>query len=477
MKAKLRTHVAAIMLLAPVAATFVGTPAFAQQRATVAPTISSMAVNSDAGVQPGATLRFQVAARANASQADIVLGDSGVVVALRQQGAGSYTGSYVVRNRDRIDPSQVIAVRVAHAGGPTIARNFSWPQSFQALAMGANPPPAAPAVAAGPMIERFVMRPVDGRIDAGEELRFRLVGAPGATATMDIPGVLTGAAMTEVRPGVYEGLYTVRRRDNPDAFSRAVATLRTGTQRTTARVIVRGGERDFADNREERREERRDERRDARRDDRPPQITDMTPAHGERVSERGRTQLSAKLSDEGTGIDVSSVRLRLAGRDVTNDARVTSDEINYRSDLNPGRYTAELAVKDNAGNMTTKSWTFDVIEGDRPRVGSGPLPLQIVSHAHNATVDAGGTLTLAGRTAPNAVVRVQIESVASIGGLLGVTQPVMDQTVQADRNGNFSVSLNPGPMAAIPGGRWDVRMTATSGTQTAEERITLNRRS
>ncbi len=457
------------MMLAPVAATFIGTPAFAQQRASVAPVIASMAVNSDAGVQAGATLRFQVAARPDA-QADIVLGDSGVVVPLRQQSAGNYTGSYVVRNRDRIDPTQVIAVRVTHGGGATIARNFSWPQSFQELATRPNPPPA---VASGPAIERFVVRGA-GTIEAGEELLFRLVGAPGAIATMDIPGVLNGAAMTEVRPGVYEGVYTVRRRDNPESFGRAVATLRSGSERTTARVNIRG-DRDNADNN---REERRDDRRDARRDDRAPQVTDMSPANGDRVSDRGRTQVSAKLSDGGTGIDVNSVRLRLAGRDVTSEARVTSDEINYRGDLSPGRYTAELEVKDIAGNTTTKAWTFDVVaDGDRGRVASGPLPLQIISHSNGATVDASGTLTLAGRTVPNATVRVQIESVASFGGLLGVSQPVMDQTVQADRNGNFSVSLNPGPIAMIPGGRWDVRMTATSGTQTAEERITLNRRS
>ena len=95
-------------------------------------------------------------------------------------------------------------------------------------------------------IERFVMRPM-GRIESGRELRFRLVGTPGADAWLDIPGVIRGVDLVEVRPGVYEGTYTVRRRDDLDAFGRAVATLRNGNQRTTARVDVRGGDRDFGE--------------------------------------------------------------------------------------------------------------------------------------------------------------------------------------------------------------------------------------
>jgi hypothetical protein len=90
-------------------------------------------------------------------------------------------------------------------------------------------------------------------------------------------------------------------------------------------------------------------------------------------------------------------------------------------------------------------------------------------------VDARGNLSLQGRTAPFANVRIQVESVASVGGLLGVTQPVADQTVQADRNGQFSVLVSPRGLP-IPGTRYDVHLTATSGSQTAEERLTLIQR-
>lgn len=451
MKAQLRSTVAAALLLAPLAATFVAEPVAAQQRATVAqPQVTNMALNSDAGLSPGATLRVQLYATPNARRASLRLGDSGILVQLRERSAGNYTGSYVVRRRDHIDPMQLMTARVTF-GNRSYSRQFNYPPAFQALAMG-----AAPAASPQATIERFVMRP-GGRLAPGRELRFRLVGAPGGDAWLDIPGVISGVDLAEVRPGVYEGTYTVRRRDNLNAFDDAVATLRFGDQRARARVDVRGRDRDFG----------------SARDERAPQISELTPDNGERVAERNNVRIAARIADEGSGIDADSVRLRLNGRDVTPDTRVTDDRVVYRDDLESGRYTAELTVRDRAGNSSTKAWTFDVT--DRDRVGTGPLPLHITSHSNNTVVDASGNLAIRGRTVPYATVRVQVDSVANVAGVLGLNQPVADQTVQADRDGRFSVGVNPRG-TFIPGTRYDVRVTSTSGTQTAEERLTLIQR-
>jgi hypothetical protein len=171
------------------------------------------------------------------------------------------------------------------------------------------------------------------------------------------------------------------------------------------------------------------------------------------------------------------VRLRLNGRDVTADARVSPDEVHYRADLDPGRYTAELTVRDQAGNATTKSWSFDVTPGDRyGSAGTSDLPLQITSHSNNMVVDTAGNVSIQGRTAPFANVRVHVDAVANVAGVLGLTQPVGEQTTQADRNGNFAVVLSPRAGLPIPGTRYDVRVTATSGSQTAEEHLTLIQR-
>ena len=88
------------------------------------------------------------------------------------------------------------------------------------------------------------------------------------------------------------------------------------------------------------------------------------PANGERIGERGRVQISASIADEGSGLDLSAVRVRIDGQDVSNNVRVTPDAIQLRDDLPPGRHTVEVKVGDNARNTTTKTWSFDVLPRD-----------------------------------------------------------------------------------------------------------------
>jgi hypothetical protein len=342
-----------------VAGAFVAAPVAAQQRAAQ-PAITNMQLNSDAGLSPGATLRVQVQARANARNGTVTLGDSGVRIALRQQSPGKYTGSYVVRRTDRIDPTQVMTARLAF-GERSYSRQFNFPPAFQALAAG-----NAPA------------------------------------------------------------------RD-----------------------------------------------RQARRDERAPQITDLTPANGDSVRDRRNTRISARIADEGSGIDPGSVRLRIDGHDVTADARVNDNRVVLREDLEPGRHTAEVTVRDRAGNATTKAWGFDVEDARERRAerwnGPGPLPLEVTSLDNNMVVDARGNLDIRGRTVPNATVRVRVDSVASAAGMFGVAMPVADYTVQADRNGHFGVIVSPRSLP-VPGSRYEVRVNPTCGTETAEERLTLVQR-
>ena len=99
------------------------------------------------------------------------------------------------------------------------------------------------------------------------------------------------------------------------------------------------------------------------RDQRPPQIVDVTPDQGQRVDDRGRTRISARVIDQGSG--VHSVALRVDGRDVSDRVRFDGQDVRYRDDLAPGRHVAELAVRDRAGNVTRHSWSFGVVDRDR----------------------------------------------------------------------------------------------------------------
>jgi hypothetical protein len=90
---------------------------------------------------------------------------------------------------------------------------------------------------------------------------------------------------------------------------------------------------------------------------------DVSPAHGERVSERGRTRISARIFERRSG--VADFRLRVDGRDVTGWTRFDGEEVRYREHLPPGRHWAELVVRDRAGNTSRQAWSFDVVP-DRP---------------------------------------------------------------------------------------------------------------
>lgn len=99
------------------------------------------------------------------------------------------------------------------------------------------------------------------------------------------------------------------------------------------------------------------------RDQTPPQIVDVTPDQGERVDDRRRTRIVARFEDQGSG--VQAAWLRIDGRDVTSYARFDGDRIRYREDLAPGRHVAEVIVRDNAGNVSRRAWSFRVVDAER----------------------------------------------------------------------------------------------------------------
>jgi hypothetical protein len=309
------------------------------------------------------------------------------------------------------------------------------------------------AVAPARLIEDFDMRP-NGRLHAGQEVRFRLEAVRGARAWVDVPGVVGNLQLREVRPGRYEGDYVIRRNDDLDAFRRAVATVQYGPQRQSARVDQRGNDRDDRWG----------------RDERAPQITDVTPAQGARVSERGRTRVAARFDDAGrAGVDLSGVQLRIDGVDVTARSRVSAEGVEFSGDLVPGRHSAELAVRDRAGNVARRTWSFDVLAAHVPTPAPVPVAaLQITSHANGTTVDVNRPVTLHGRTAPRSVVTVQLRPV-----LLGQDLPEVQETVRADANGNFSVRF-PGMNLQRQPTLVDVIVTAdVPGSAQVQQRLRL----
>jgi hypothetical protein len=239
MKHSLHSKVAAaVMVLAPLGLAAVAQPAAAQtfqyhvadsRQDSRQGTINGINIDSDSGLRPGSTLRIAVHATPGARWANLSLAD-GVRVPLRERSPGEYVGSYTIRRSDHIDPTGQMRLRAGWGGEPVVMA-YNYPAAFQAHSMG-----AAPAMA-NAEVNSFAMWPHDqDRLDPGRVVHFRVEGTANARAGVRVPGVVDWLQLHEERPGKYVGSYTIRQRDDADAFRGATAVLGTGDQRVMARL-------------------------------------------------------------------------------------------------------------------------------------------------------------------------------------------------------------------------------------------------
>ncbi|MBN9503951.1 MAG: hypothetical protein BGO01_03135 [Armatimonadetes bacterium 55-13] len=184
----------------------------------------------------------------------------------------------------------------------------------------------------------------DSLLKAGSVISFTLKGTPGGTATVQIPGLVKDIALKESGVGVYTGAFTVPEANkNPITVSKAsaIARLKVGNNER----LIQAGDNFQVDNQA-------------------PTISATTPELEGRVNQL-RPNITAVFEDQnGSGIDSSTVRLRLDGKDVTEDATVTANLVAYKPamELTAGKHEAEVRVKDRAGNYTAKTWTFNVVD-------------------------------------------------------------------------------------------------------------------
>jgi hypothetical protein len=313
---------------------------------------------------------------------------------------------------------------------------------------------AAPPVAAAPApqpakalaLNRFVATPVD-KLEPGTELKFVAEGTPGAKASFTIENVAANIPMRETAPGRYEGTYTMKRLDKIVGGVPVVATLEANGQAIRSNLT----------------------RNQMLVDSRPPTIKNHLPRDGETVQATGPVSLSGTFDDAGgLGVDPKTVKILLGGRDVTAQSSVTRDFFTYRSELAPGRYTADVSAKDAAGNPVHAAWTFNVEQQPTAAVG---LPLAITSHTPNAAVPAGSKVTIRGKTAPNATVDAEVLGVASVVGMVGLVQKLYNGRLTADADGNFAFDI--APQMPVPGMRYEVNVKASANNQSKDTKLVL----
>jgi hypothetical protein len=445
MNTQFRNYVTSALLALPVALAMVAAPTAAlAQPAT--PEVRSLEIGSDAGLAPGARLRFRLVGTPRV-QANVRVRGLQEAVPLREVSPGVYVGGYTVKRADRLSGEAEVRATLRH-GNRITAATYALSETMAAPVVVA-PPPQVPRVP-DPRIERFGISPLE-RIEPGADIRFALEGTPGGTVVVDLPGVTNDLRLRETRPGFYEGSYTIRRVDNFNPNRPIVATLRVGDRISTTNVpfptaapVVAG-------------------------DNRPPNVLNLTPREGETVA-GGPVLVSANFEDRGgSGVDPASVQIVVSGRNVTREAQVTTQGFSFRDALPPGRHSVEVTARDRAGNVVRRGWSFDVAAVVVP----ANVGVQVLNHGPNGQVGPGPTRVEA-RTAPRATVAVSVHAVTPTGGGMNVSQNLFQQTLQADPEGNFGFTFL--PQIPIPGTRYDIVMVASRGNASQETRLSLFQR-
>lgn len=93
-------------------------------------------------------------------------------------------------------------------------------------------------------------------------------------------------------------------------------------------------------------------------DHEPPVISSANPSNNSIVGKE--YNISADYEDEGTGVDINSVKLEVDGIDVTYDAIITESFLLYTPLLEDGKHTFEMMVADNMENTATLNHSFTV---------------------------------------------------------------------------------------------------------------------
>lgn len=171
----------------------------------------------------------------------------------------------------------------------------------------------------------------------GDIVHVSLEGTPGAAATFDIGSDIANQAMHERSPGVYDGSYSIPQGANFDDVT-LIGQLQAGdaiAQAPAAQTVSASST--------------------------PPGIADFAPDAGATIN-TNRPAVYASFAADAVPVNPASALLWIDGRDVTSECVRTSQFIQYLpSYAYPnGPVHVTVRVADEAGNTTSKSWTFTI---------------------------------------------------------------------------------------------------------------------
>lgn len=172
---------------------------------------------------------------------------------------------------------------------------------------------------------------------AGDTIHVTMRGTPGGSASFDIGSDVVDQAMQQRSPGVYVGSYTIPRGANFDDVA-LIGRLTLGGASAQAPAGATVSASSIG-----------------------PGISDFAPDSGSTIN-TSRPAVYASFASDAVPVNPSSALLWINGRDVTSECVRTAQFIQYMPSYSypEGRVSVTVRVSDQAGNTTTKSWTFTI---------------------------------------------------------------------------------------------------------------------
>jgi hypothetical protein len=195
----------------------------------------------------------------------------------------------------------------------------------------------ASSTAAGAVAISGVESDANHPLRAGDTIHVTLHGTPGGAARFDIGSDVVGQAMQQRSPGVYVGSYTIPRGANfSDVALIGRLSLNGATAQAPAQQSVSASS--FG-----------------------PGISDFAPDAGATIN-TNRPAVYASFAADAVPVNPGSALLWIDGRDVTSECVRTGQFIQYMPSYSypDGRITVTVRVADQAGNTTTKTWSFTI---------------------------------------------------------------------------------------------------------------------
>jgi Copper amine oxidase N-terminal domain len=171
----------------------------------------------------------------------------------------------------------------------------------------------------------------------GQTIHVTMRGTPGGSASFDIGSDVVGQTMQQQAPGVYAGDYTIPRGANFDDVA-LIGRLAIGNATAQAPAPQTISASSIG-----------------------PGIADFAPDSGSTIN-TNRPAVYASFAADAVPVNPSSALLWIDGRDVTSECVRTAEFIQYLPSYSyaDGPVRVTVRVADQAGNTTTRSWTFTI---------------------------------------------------------------------------------------------------------------------